>query len=133
MIAFRRSPTAFLHRYPAVLAGVFAFLALLLGTIGLYGLVAYSVSQRTQEIGIRMALGAQRNNVLQMILLQGVRLIAPGIAVGIAAAILVSLSDAQHAVRNPLLGPRDLCSGDCIAYGRNAGSQLHSGEIGDES
>ena len=86
----QRSPTAFLHRYPAVLAGVFAFLALLLGTIGLYGLVAYSVSQRTQEIGIRMALGAQRNNVLQMILLQGVRLIAPGIAAGIVAAILVS-------------------------------------------
>ncbi len=86
----QRSPAAFLHRYPAVLAGVFAFLALLLGTIGLYGLVAYSVSQRTQEIGIRMALGAQRNNVLQMILLQGVRLIAPGIAVGIAAAIFVS-------------------------------------------
>jgi putative ABC transport system permease protein len=52
--------------------------------------VAYSVSQRTQEIGIRMALGAQRSNVLQMILLQGVRLIAPGIAVGIASGILVS-------------------------------------------
>jgi macrolide transport system ATP-binding/permease protein len=86
----QRSPAAFLHRYPAVLAGVFAGLALLLGTIGLYGLVAYSVSQRTQEIGIRMALGAQRSNVLQMILLQGVRLIAPGIAVGIAAAILIS-------------------------------------------
>jgi macrolide transport system ATP-binding/permease protein len=86
----QRSPAAFLHRYPAVLAGVFAGLALLLGTIGLYGLVAYSVSQRTQEIGIRMALGAQRSNVLQMILLQGVRLIAPGIAVGIAAAVLVS-------------------------------------------
>jgi macrolide transport system ATP-binding/permease protein len=86
----QRSPAAFLHRYPAVLAAVFAFLALLLGTIGLYGLVAYSVSQRTQEIGIRMALGAQHNNVLQMILLQGIRLIAPGIAVGILAAILVS-------------------------------------------
>src|SRR5579864_114457 len=86
----QRSPTAFLHRYPAVLAGVFAFLALLLGTIGLYGLVAYSVSQRTQEIGIRMALGAQHANVLQMVISQGVRLIVPGVAIGIAAALAVS-------------------------------------------
>jgi predicted permease len=86
----QRSPAAFLHRYPAVLAGMFAFLALLLGTIGLYGLVAYSVSQRTQEIGIRMALGAQRGNVLQMVLAQGVRLIVPGMAIGIAAAMLAS-------------------------------------------
>jgi putative ABC transport system permease protein len=86
----QRSPAAFLHRYPAVLAGVFAGLALLLGTIGLYGLVAYSVSQRTQEIGIRMALGAQRSSVLQMVLAQGVRLIVPGVLVGIVAAILAA-------------------------------------------
>ncbi|MGC2695833.1 MAG: ABC transporter permease [Candidatus Angelobacter sp.] len=86
----QRSPAAFLHRYPAVLAGVFAVLALLLGTIGLYGLVAYSVSQRTQEIGIRMALGAQRKNVLQMVLSQGVRLIVPGVAIGIVAGMLAS-------------------------------------------
>jgi predicted permease len=96
-----RSPAAFLHRYPAVLAGMFAFLALLLGTIGLYGLVAYSVSQRTQEIGIRMALGAQRGNVLQMVLTQGVRLIVPGVAIGIAAAMLVSYS-----IRGMLFGIR---------------------------
>lgn len=86
----QRSPAAFLHRYPAVLAGMFAFLALLLGTIGLYGLVAYSVSQRTQEIGIRMALGAQRGNVLKMVLSQGVRLIVPGVAAGVLAALLAS-------------------------------------------
>jgi macrolide transport system ATP-binding/permease protein len=86
----QRSPAAFLHRYPAVLAGMFAFLALLLGTIGLYGLVAYSVSQRTQEIGIRMALGAQRGNVLTMVLSQGVRLIVPGVAAGVVAALLAS-------------------------------------------
>jgi len=84
----QRSPAAFLHRYPAVLAGVFAFLALLLGTIGLYGLVTYSVSQRTREIGIRMALGAQRGNVLQMVLSQGVRLIVPGVVIGVVAAML---------------------------------------------
>ena len=86
----QRSPAAFLHRYPAVLAGMFAGLALLLGTIGLYGLVAYSVSQRTQEIGIRMALGAQRGSVLKMVLAQGVRLIVPGVVAGIVAAMLVS-------------------------------------------
>src|SRR5262249_39988260 len=97
----RRSPAAFLHRYPAVLAGVFAFVALLLGTVGLYGLVAYSVSQRTQEIGIRMALGAQRRNVLQMVLAQGVRLIVPGVAIGIAAAMLVA-----YVLRSMLFGIR---------------------------
>jgi len=97
----QRSPAAFLHRYPAVLAGVFAGLALLLGTIGLYGLVAYSVSQRTQEIGIRMALGAQRGNVLNMVLAQGVRLIVPGVVAGIVAAMLVS-----YLMRSMLFGIR---------------------------
>jgi macrolide transport system ATP-binding/permease protein len=97
----QRSPAAFLHRYPAVLAGVFATLALVLGTIGLYGLVAYSVSQRTQEIGIRMALGAQRGNVLQMVLAQGVRLIVPGVVIGIVAGMLVS-----YLMRSMLFGIR---------------------------
>jgi macrolide transport system ATP-binding/permease protein len=83
----RRSPSAFLHRYPAVLAAVFAGLALLLGTIGLYGLVSYSVSQRTREIGIRMALGAQRENVLRLVLAQGIRLAVPGVVIGIAGAV----------------------------------------------
>lgn len=97
----QRSPAAFLHRYPAVLAGMFAGLALLLGTIGLYGLVAYSVSQRTQEIGIRMALGAQRGNVLKMVLSQGVRLIVPGVVAGIVAALLVA-----YLMRSMLFGIR---------------------------
>jgi predicted permease len=87
----RRSPSAFLHRYPATLAGVFAGLSLLLGSIGLYGVVSYSVSQRTQEIGIRMALGAQRKNVLFMVLLESVRLIVPGVIIGLAAGIAVAL------------------------------------------
>jgi ABC-type antimicrobial peptide transport system permease subunit len=86
----QRSPVAFFHRYPAWLAGLFAVMALALGSIGLYGLVAYSVSQRTQEIGIRMALGAQRSNVLQMVLLQGVRLIVPGVVIGMAGGIVAA-------------------------------------------
>jgi len=95
----QRSPAAFLHRYPSWLAGVLAVLALLLGSIGLYGLVAYSVSQRTQEIGIRMALGAQRGNVLKMVLAQGVRLIVPGALIGIAGG-----AGAAYLMRSMLFG-----------------------------
>jgi macrolide transport system ATP-binding/permease protein len=82
----QRSPAAFLHRYPAWLVGVLSTLALVLGSVGLYGLVAYSVGQRTQEIGIRMALGAQRRDVLAMILIEGVRLIVPGTIAGVLGA-----------------------------------------------
>jgi ABC-type antimicrobial peptide transport system permease subunit len=95
----QRSPAAFLHRYPSWLAGVFAVLALLMGSIGLYGLVAYSVSQRTQEIGIRMALGAQRGNVLKMVLAQGMRLIIPGVLIGIAGG-----AGAAYLMRSMLFG-----------------------------
>ena len=95
----RRSPAAFLHRYPAWLAVGFAALALLLGTVGLYGLVAYSVTQRTQEFGIRMALGAQRSHVLNIVMLQGLRLIVPGIVVGSIGAV-----SAAYLVRSMLFG-----------------------------
>jgi putative ABC transport system permease protein len=67
--------------------GAFASLSLFLAAIGLYGLLAYAVSQRTHEIGLRMALGAQPRDVLSSTIWQGTRLIAAGSVLGIAAAI----------------------------------------------
>ena len=76
--------------FTLVLLSLAGGMALLLGAIGLYGVIAYSVSQRTREIGIRMALGAQREYILRLILGQGTKLALIGVATGIAAALGLS-------------------------------------------
>ncbi|HYL64095.1 MAG TPA: ABC transporter permease [Candidatus Methylomirabilis sp.] len=74
-------------RFYTALAGVCAFMAVLFVTIGLYGLIAFSVSQRIPEIGIRLALGAQRASILRMVLGQGLRMVALGVAIGLVLAL----------------------------------------------
>ena len=84
------SPAAYTHRSSAWLVGAFAAVALVLGIVGLYGVVAYSVGQRTREIGVRMALGAETGRVYRLVLGEAARLAALGIAIGLACALAVT-------------------------------------------
>ena len=95
------SPSAYMHRSSAWLVGGFASVALLLGVVGLYGVIAYSVGRRTREIGVRMALGAQRKSVYQLILLEAAWLIGIGIAAGLFCAV-----GAANLIRGLLFGVR---------------------------
>jgi putative ABC transport system permease protein len=78
------------RRFNLFLLGIFAATALLLALIGIYGVIAYSVAQRTHEIGIRMALGAQSGEVVRMMVRQGVGIALAGIVVGLAAAFAIT-------------------------------------------
>jgi predicted permease len=78
------------RRFTMLLLGVFAIVAVVLATVGIYGVIAYSTAQRTQEIGIRMALGAARSDVLKMVLSEGLRIGVLGSVIGIGAAAAMS-------------------------------------------
>ena len=84
-----QTQASFIRRFPALVIGIFAGVALLLASIGIYGVVSYSVSQQIHYIGIRMALGAGPSDILKMVLKQGMVLALAGVVIGVVAALLL--------------------------------------------
>ncbi|HEX6730359.1 MAG TPA: FtsX-like permease family protein, partial [Pyrinomonadaceae bacterium] len=93
------------RKFALQVVGLFGILALLLAAVGIYGVISYSISQRTRDIGIRLALGASKGTILQWVLKQGLVLIAAGVAVGLIGAFVVT-----RLLRTMLfeVGPTDL-------------------------
>jgi ABC-type antimicrobial peptide transport system permease subunit len=87
-----QAPSVFLRSYPSLLIGSFAGLALILAVIGLYGVISYSVMQRTREIGVRVAMGAQRPDVLRLVLREALSTAALGILTGVVSGLLLTRS-----------------------------------------
>ena len=113
------------RRFNVMLIGFFGITALLLATAGVFGVMAYSVSRRTREIGVRVALGAGSGDVLRMILGQGMRTILIGVAIGIAGALAADAHRGVAALRRDGHGSADVRRRDAAARRGGAAGLLH--------
>jgi ABC-type antimicrobial peptide transport system permease subunit len=104
------------ERIAGTFVGTFGLLALVLAAVGIYGVIAYTTRQRTREIGIRMALGAQRSQILQLVLSQGMRLVYAGLGLGLALSVALT-----HFLTSLLFGITALDSFDLRQCGRVTG------------
>ena len=118
------------RRFVVLLLTTFAGLALLLAALGLYGVISYSVRLRTRELGVRMALGAPRSRVLQMVLLQGARLAAIGLIAGIVLAAALGASVLQLAVSGRNVPGAAVAGGDHNIGCGGAAGDVSAGEAG---
>ena len=118
------------HRFALFLVGLFAGLALVLATIGIYGVISYSVNQRMQEFGMRMALGARPWDLMRMILGQGLRLSVLGTAIGLAGRCGVDAASGKSVVRRGRPGSGDVCGSGAAGAGDDGVRVLSSGAAG---
>ena len=88
------------QRFTMMLLGCFGLISLLMGGAGLYGVMSYSVARRTKEIGVRMAIGAHRTDILRMVLREAGLLVGLGLVVGLAASLAGAQTPAQPALRH---------------------------------
>ena len=108
----------------------FACVALVLATVGIYGLVSYSVNQRTYEIALRMAIGATAGSILRMMLVRSLRVSVAGLAVGIIGAILITRGLSAFLFEVTANRPGDLCAGGGVSVGGGADCESGAGIAG---
>ena len=127
-----RSAAVAMRRFNMTLLSIFAALALVLAAIGIYGVIAYSVTQRTHEIGVRMALGAKHGDVLRLVLRQGMVLTGFGVGLGIAGALALTRLLESYLYRVQPTDPIAFSSTALLLGAVAMSGKLHSGTAGDE-
>ena len=120
------------QRFSMLLLAIFAGLALILAAVGIYGVMSYTVAQQTREIGIRIALGAKRSDVLKMTVTQGLKLVGIGLAFGLVIAFVLTRVMASLLFGVSATDPATFAAISLVLICRGTSGELHSCASGDE-